>query len=181
MKKSLILLIFALILPLALTSCKKEEKDETIPDGMVRLENAGGDYTLCHLEEWIIDRNDGMLMLHFSETDASSISVSAFAPPRDSVTSLPEYLEGDYKNHILSTLPTAEFDDEGFAQASVSGRDARRVEFEATVAEKNYRFMQTITLGPDGYIYIFTYTSTPAIFDSHLEDVEKVLETFSFN
>ncbi len=182
MKKSIFTAVLAVILTLTLVSCSnKKEKDETLPEGFVRLENMGGEYTFAYPKSWIIDRNDGMVQLHVSEKDASGISVTAFAPPREGMTTLEEYLKSDYLDHLKSTLPTLEVSPDAFEETTLGTKDARKIVFDATVSDKDYRFMQVITLNNDGYIYIFTYTSTPDVFKTHEDNVNKVLDTFSFN
>ncbi len=180
-KKTLFILVFALVLTVSLVSCSDKKEDDTLPDGMLMTENAAGDYSFFYPEEWIVDRNDGMVMVHVSESDASSVSVSSFAPPREGMTTLEDYLENGYVNHIKDSVANVEIDSENFTAATLSGRDARRIEFSATVGEKDFRFLQVITLNTDGYIYIVTYTSTPDFFETHLENVEKIITEFKFN
>ena len=182
MKKTFFILILAVILTLTLISCSDSDQEgEKLARGYVRLENAGGEYSFVHPESWTVDRNDGMVQLHVSEKDASGISVTAFAPPRAGLTSLDEYLKSDYIDHLKSTIPTLEVSEDSFEETTLGERDARRIVFDAEISGKSYRFMQIVTLNTDGYIYIFTYTSTPDIFTSHMDAVNEILDTFLFN
>ena len=181
MKKSLFILALAIILTVFCTSCKKNLDDDTLPDGMTLIESKTGDFNFFYPDEWIVDRNDAMIMVHASKEDASGVSVTAFAHPRDGMESLEEYLKTTYVSHIKESVAGVEIDENAFKKSTLSGRDARRIEFVAKSGGKDYRFLQVITENSDGYIYIITYTSSDSNFKTHLDDVERIISEFKFN
>lgn len=57
---------------------------------------------------------------------------------------------------------------------------AQKYYYTATVTGNEIEYMQVIAIR-GGIVYIFTYTAVPVNFDSHIDDVEKILEYFSFD
>lgn len=175
--KKIVLVLFAIILAVTVSSCKKEESD--VPKGMFYEENGAVDYRLCLPDGWIIDRNDGMVSAHASEDDKSNVSVTAFELPR-SYTSLAEYLDSEYITYFEKNFSDMQIV-EDFTETTFGGNDARRIVFTADVGGIGYQFMQIITLHRNGYIYIFTYTSTPDYYKTHEEEIASIIDAFRFN
>lgn len=174
MKKLLVLTLIS-ILAFTFVSCQK--KDDTIPDGMFYEQNDAVSYKLYLPEGWIVDRNDKMVSAHASEDDRSNVSVTAFSLPRQFIGNLDEYIKSEYRDYLAKNLSGIEFLVD-FEVSTLGTLDARRAEFLANVGGIDYRFMQLLTQGPDGYVYIFTYTSTPDAFDSHSEEIQMILDNF---
>ena len=61
----------------------------------------------------------------------------------------------------------------------LGGQAAKRYIYTATMLDMNYRFMQVAAI-KGGYVYLFTYTSTDDLYESHIEDVNNIIEHFSF-
>ena len=61
--------------------------------------------------------------------------------------------------------------------ALVEKGEAKSYTYTANLGEYSYKFMQVACL-KNGTVYLFTYTSQPEQFDSHMGDVEKMLEHF---
>jgi hypothetical protein len=175
--KKIILIFTCLTLVFVLASCKKPNAD--VPNGMFYEENLAVDYKLYLPEDWVIDRNDGMVSAHVSENDKSNVSVTAFELPRE-FTTLSEYLEGEYMERFKTNFSGMEIV-EDFTETTLDGDDARQIIFKAEVGGITYQFMQILSLHRDGCIYIFTYTSTPDYFNVHKESVDKILSEFKFN
>ena len=84
-----------------------------------------------------------------------------------------EYTEDKYKE-IYSDYAFVEK-----GETTLGGRNAMRYVFTATIGEGHYKVMQVIaTYG--NYYYVFTYTSLPENFDSHLEEVNGMIGVFEF-
>ena len=56
----------------------------------------------------------------------------------------------------------------------LAGMKAKKYVYTATVTGQTYEFMQVVALKA-GTVYIFTYTSTEDVFDSHLEEVNAII------
>ena len=62
---------------------------------------------------------------------------------------------------------------------TLDGVAASKIEYTATLAGDQYKFMNIIcVVGAE--LYIFTYTSTVDLYDSHTEDVQSILDNFAF-
>lgn len=79
------------------------------------------------------------------------------------------YYEGQFK----ATFSDLAYSVEG-ENTTLAGMKAKKYVYTATVTGQTYEFMQVVAL-KTGTVYIFTYTSTEALFDSHLEDVNAIL------
>ena len=176
MKRFFSVLVLVLMCVLCLVSCSKGNETD-VPEGMVEAENKFVDYRFFYPENWILDRCDGMISCHVSKDDASNVSVTAFTP--DDMKPLEDYLKEEYMTYFKANFSDMEII-EDFADTTLDNAPAKRIVFKATVGEKAYQFMQCLAYGRDGYIYIVTYTSTPEAYDSHLEDVEKIVSEFRF-
>lgn len=177
MKKFSLIFIFILILTI-LVSCSKKEAH--IPEGMAVLNGDAVNYNFFYPENWQIDRNDGMVSVYVSDKDRSNVSVTTFTAPAD-IQGVDGYLTmGDttYYDHVKATFPDFEMLSDG-EETTLSGAPARQFVFTATIAGDTYKFRQVITYYY-GYIHILTYTSTLEGFDSHLDEVNKIISEFKF-
>lgn len=175
MKK--IILISVLILSLCLLASCSNNKAPNVPEGMTLSENEAVDYYLYYPEKWTVDRNDGMVSVYVSDKDRSNVSVTAFTAPSN-VNNIEDYLNSDYLGYVESNFPELEMITAG-EESTLGGVDSRRYVFSANIAGGDYKFMQNITYRY-GYIYIFTYTSTLDLFDTHIDEVTKIIEEFEF-
>lgn len=195
-RKTKILLIVGLI-ALLLISCA--EKDNWIPKGMKEASTEAVDYTIYVPDNWTVDVSTGMISAYVSEQDRSNITMIAFNLENDdSEMTVDEYWE-KYESEMLMTFPDMEYIDEmkndtadetastaaitgnGVTPTSMllGGLGANKYIYTATVTDAKYKYMQVICIR-GGIAYMFTYTSIPDNFDTHLEEVDRILETFSF-
>lgn len=176
--KKIGLIILTLILVFTAVSCKKDETDA--PDGMYLVENETAYYDLYLPEGWVVDRNDGMISAHASSTDVgSNISVTSIAVP-SGYDNYREYIDKGFTEHYKSTFPDMEIIEE-FTEVEVGGKSALKTIFTATVGGTEYQFEQVVATGKNLEVFVFTYTSTPELFDTHKADVEKILGELKFN
>ena len=176
--KKLLMLVTAIMLVITMTACG--EKDTGLPEGMKLPENDIVDYYFYYPETWSLSRNDGMISAYVSDSDASSVSVTAFNSNQE-VTSLDEYLAMDgttYADKLKSTFLDVEILSDG-EETKLHDAPARQFVFTANVGGETYKFRQIITFRFD-YIYIMTYTSTLEGFDKHTDEVNKIVKEFKF-
>ena len=174
--KRLSFILILVLMLVFLTACAKE-KNPDIPEGMTVSENEAVDYFLYYPEEWKINRNDGMVSVYASDNDRSNVSVTGFTAPAD-VSNVEDYLNNDYLGYVESNFPELEMLTSGEV-STLGGVDSRKYVFTANIAGGDYKFMQNITYRY-GYIYIFTYTSSADMFDTHIDNVNKMAEAFEF-
>ena len=83
-----------------------------------------------------------------------------------------------YEGDLLATFPDAVFGET--ANTVVDGSvAAEQHTFTATVTGYEYEFMETVFVR-GGTAYILTYTSTPDVFESHLDDVQSIVNSLKF-
>ncbi|MDD4772628.1 MAG: hypothetical protein PHZ09_03390 [Eubacteriales bacterium] len=186
-KKSIktVLLVVGLI-AILLFSCA--EQDNWIPKGMKKASTEAVDYTLFVPDGWTVDISTGVVSAYVSALDRSNITMIAFnLENENSDMTIDEYWE-KYEGEMRTTFPDMEMEHEstsaedGMNPVSMlfDGFNAKKYVYTATVTEVKYKYMQVICIR-GGIAYIFTYTSIPENFDTHLEEVDRILETFSFN
>ena len=100
MKKSLSLLLTAIITVSILTSCAN--KDTNVPEGFKEISDDAIGYDLYVPEDWISDISTGITSAYFSNTDPSNISMtSSFASAIDNKFSMlpsPNILKNIFNN-----------------------------------------------------------------------------------
>ncbi|MBE6700927.1 MAG: DUF1795 domain-containing protein [Ruminococcaceae bacterium] len=175
--KKLLVVTMLLTIVLTLASCSKKE-ETGFPEGMTYSENDAVDFMFFYPEDWTLDRNDGMVSARVSDKDHSNVSVTVFTSP-EGVVDIEGYLKDTYLGYVKENFPDLEMLSEN-EKTTLGGVDARQNVFSATVAGEKYQFLQVITYRY-GYIYILTYTSTAEGFDSHTEEVQKIIKEFKFN
>ena len=175
-KRVLALVIFV-VLVFSLVSCTK---DAYAPVGMKRITNKDiVDYTMYVPVEWTEDISTGIVTAYYSEKDRSNISVMAFDLDGDNLNMTVDEYWTDYKEDFIATFSDLAFEAEGEATL-VDKIAAKKYVYTATVTGVQYKFMQVVTI-TNGTVYVFTYTSTPDYYDSHLEDVNEILSYIEFN
>jgi hypothetical protein len=64
-------------------------------------------------------------------------------------------------------------------EGTLGGRPAHTYVYRGQVAGKTYRFSQTIA-AYRGMVYTLTYTAAEDVFDSHLDELGKMIAAFEF-
>ena len=88
------------------------------------------------------------------------------------ITTIEEYW-AYYEGQFKATFSDLTYSVEG-ENVMLAGMKAKKYVYTATVTGQTYQFMQVVALKA-GTVYIFTYTSTEAVFDSHMEEVNAIL------
>ncbi len=172
--KALFITVIAILM--LLTGCS-EASDIQAPDGMKLFSNEHVDYTAFVPAEWIVDMSTGTLSAYVSSADASNISITAQA--LEGIMTLDDYWKG-YEEDFNSTFTDMEYVGEAPTTTTLSGLPANKYVYTATVTGNDYKFMQVVCI-KETTVYVITYTSTPEKYDDNMENVEKVLDNFSFN
>ncbi len=92
------------------------------------------------------------------------------------ITTVEEYW-AYYQEQFAATFSDMTYSVEG-ENRMLAGMKAKQYVYTATVTGEVYEFMQVVALHA-GTVYIFTYTSTEANFDTHLEAVNQIIEYIS--
>jgi hypothetical protein len=158
---------------LSLASCG-EASDA--PSGMKLASNEIVDYSFYVPVEWVTDLAAGAVGAYFSSADPSSVSVMAWNIEDPSIT-LDSWWEGNVEDFNLAF---DNFNLEDSSNVLLNGMAAKKYVYTASLTEHNYKFIQVSCIAR-GMIYLFTYTSTVENFDTHIEDVDMMIENFKFN
>ncbi len=173
-------LFAVLILTLTVFSgCSASGTDIEAPDGMKLFSNEHTDYTAFVPASWTVDMSTGTLSAYVSSADASSVVITAQMLGQDDPKTLDGYWK-HYEESFNSTFKEFEYVGEAPTTTTLSGEPANKYVYTAKLGDNQYKFMQVVVIR-EMTVYVITYTSTPEGYDANLEDVEKILDNFSFN
>lgn len=181
-KKTVAVLTALLMLASAMlvfSSCNKEGAD--VPAGMKEASGDSVDYDLYIPSTWTSDVENGATTAYYSETDRSNISVMTFSAnyTDDTLANWWSSFEADFKTVY------SDFEIVSSESTVLDGVAALKTVFKGTLEDYEYQFMQVAAVKGAALskpqIYVFTYTSVPEAYDSHLEDVQSVLDAFNFH
>lgn len=148
--------------------------DKKTPEGMKIASPDGIEYVFYVPKTWVTDTSDKLSDAYFPESERSNVTATAFAP--DGSMTVEQYFdacEEIYERDISGY----EFISE--AARTVDGKEATSFTYKAVYGEAAYRIMQTVVYYNDMF-YSITYTALDGVFDSHMDDVEKMLDSFNF-
>ena len=163
--------IFAAVLP----GCSKA--DPTVPDGMKLASDPElATYTFFVPDSWSIDTQNASTRAYVSGTDRSFIMVmSGDLQHTDSTVdswweSGLDELKALYQNFELSV--------EG-EETKLDGADARKYVYSGDFGGTSFKYTQVAAV-KGGVIYIITYGATADKWDSHVDEVNKMIGNFRF-
>ena len=202
-KKSIRVMLAVLITVTSLLFSSCAGEDNWIPVGMKLASTEAVDYRMFVPESWTIDISTGVITAYVSNTDRSNITMMAYNLENENAAMTLEEYWTKHEGDLLATFPDMKYaaaasetssgaeDESGTVSEEnakniatpvsmlLDGIPAHKYTYDATVTGMSYRFMQTVAIRA-GIVYIFTYTSTPAVFDSHLEDITSIFDNFQF-
>lgn len=120
---------------------------------------------------WTVQRRTYNPKAYYSATDVSNVTINSFKADQyvyDGKTYWEDYIANTSLD--ISDIITDE-------NAKMGGYGAYSVEFVQKISGMTYKIKQ-VYLSVNSIIYVFTYTSTPANYDKHMEDVNKMIEMF---
>lgn len=180
-----ILLASALVLPCILLSSCGKANDSEVPEEMKKASADTAQYVLYVPETWKCDVASGATSAYYSDSDRSSVNVMIFSLGNSDpdISDWWDDFEEDYKSVYK------DFEIISREAVKLDGSDGEKIVFTGSLTHKdqtvNYKFMQVAAIGKKflsaPQVYVFTYTSSPEVYDSHLSDVQKMLDNFKFN
>lgn len=180
--RSIVAVALVLVTALVAVSCG-ENKD--VPKGMQLVESEFVDCKFYVPATWTADKTSGFLSAYVPD-DKSNVSLMTMTATR-AYKDIGEYIE-EYLTELKNTyvgfeyieaeslVPTAEKPETGL---TLGGKDAARLVYKIKVNDVIYKYMQVITAS-GFYIYTLTYTALVDKYDSHIEDVSKIITEFKF-
>ena len=143
------------------------EVDDTLIQAAVG--SSSDEETLSDSEALTTDVATDDSVITESGTAADSETLPEGLPTITTVEEYWAYYEGQFK----ATFSDLTYSVEG-ENVMLAGMKAKKYVYTATVTGQTYQFMQVVAL-KTGTVYIFTYTSTKEVFDSHMEKVNAIL------
>ena len=177
MKKTVALLMVLVMALCLLCSCGDDSATMNAPDGMKALTSSDKlDYNIYVPFSWTQDLSTGVVSAYAGMSDLSNISMTQYNYEENKI--LEDYIK-DYTEELKGNLGKFEMC-EGYPQNTLLDKvESVKLEYTATLASKDYKFMQIITL-KNGTMYFFTYTALADAYDAHTEDIQKILDNFDF-
>lgn len=178
MKKIIALLLATVLMTAALASCAKEET--TVPAGMKEASSDSANCDFFVPKNWICDVSSGATTAYYSTSDASNVSVMSFSAERSDYT-----VENWWENFQTNFEEVySDFEVISSENTILDGNAAMKFVYTGVLEGRTYQFMQVVSIQKVSLsapqIFIFTYTSLPDTYDSHLEDVQMMLDNFKF-
>ncbi|MBE6619062.1 MAG: hypothetical protein E7626_04690 [Ruminococcaceae bacterium] len=182
--KKIISLILIVITALTLFSCSREEGEA--PYGMKVASSELSEYYLYVPKDWEVTTEEDSLMAsaRASESDPSNVTMIGFEDGSDEYETIDDfwaYCKNEYSTRIFDFADgttTFTLTNEGEA-TTVGGLAAKKYEYRGKIADSDFCYT-TVLIKRDSIFYIFTYTSTPSLYDKHLEDVGFMLSYVEF-
>lgn len=152
---------------------KKYDKDVDVPSGMALASEKGRPYLLFCPESWNVDSSASITSVYTE--DRSNLTVQ-YTMPSEKEHSVQGYWDSCVEDYgsIMSDVEV-----ENKKSITVSGIEGCIVgDIRGRSGGVDYKFRQVIVLKGEIY-YVITYTATAENFESHLSDVDKMIEHFS--
>ena len=169
MKKTLLRLTVLTLAVFLLSSCNRKDPYAP-PSGMVAASDERASFCLFVPDGWVVDYSTAAAGAYFSPADPSSVSVMAWDLEHTD-TSLDDWWT---TNESELSLVFRDVVVESSENTTVNGLYAKKYVYSASLGEFSYRIMQVACI-QNTDVYLFTYTSTPENYESHLEDVDQIL------
>ena len=149
--------------------------DVETPEGMKLISTDERPYRFFVPENWKTNEKAEFSAAYYSSSDSSNVSVQYLMVSEQEIDkTVDEYFaecEERYKKVFTSyELLSAE-------DITMDGRAAKKYTYKIVSGGIEYKQMQAIAV-KGGVFYVLTYTALPENFDSHLGDVNKMIEHF---
>ncbi len=172
MRKNLVKAVSLLLLAvLAMSSALACSQDQYLPRNMKAAYTDADAFRFYIPEKWNPDEGQDSVSAYYSNSDPSSVSVLAWELTHtdDTVDTWWETNEQDLK------MVFSDYELISQENTTVDGKYAKKYIYTATLGQTKFKFMQ-VAFVSSAVVYLFTYTSKEATFDSHLDDVNMMLE-----
>ena len=147
----------------------------TAPEGMKLISTDERAYRFFVPDAWSVNVRTEATAAYIDEQDGSrtNVSVQMYMTGDESQT-VEQYWElcKNSYNEIFSSFALVSSED-----VKMDGISAKRYVYDVTSGGREYRQLQAI-VKKGAMFYVVTYTASPDLFDSHLADVDKMIENF---
>ncbi len=175
MKKCALLLAAAMLMT-ALVSCTASDTD--VPYGMQLIDDDVVDYRLYVPEDWTESISTGAVGAYYSAEDPTNVTVMMWND--DVNATVDDWWEG-YQEDFTAVYD--DFEIISTDNATLGGLTAKRYEYTGTLASTEFHYIQYVCMRYSvsvSAVYVLTFTSTEENYESHLEELESIVEYFEF-
>ena len=155
--------------------------DSWHPAGMKLASSEDADYKMWVPESWTVDMSTGITSAYAGSGDYSNVSVTAQNLSGEQNYLTPSEYWEIYKTDLEATFPDIAYDEdtEGGISLLLDENAAMKYSYTATVTGTEFHFISVVCIR-SGTVYLITYTAQPTIYENHLEEVQNILDNFSF-
>ncbi len=149
--------------------------DKYTPEGMKIASHEHNLFVFYVPLSWKCNMSDKMSEAYYPESGKPNVTVTSYVPYGENNTVEDYFLQCEeiYKKEINGYELISK------AERKVAERKGYSYTYKAVYGEVEFRIMQTIVMY-DEIAYSITYTARVDAFDSHLDDVNKMLDGFRF-
>lgn len=153
---------------------KKEYPDDVeIPAGMKLISTDERAYRFFVPTDWIDNGRTEISAAYAPENDSANVSLQMHVTSDESKTAADFFTDCEKRYQTIFEKYTLLSD----TDIEMSGLDAKKYIYTAVIGGVEYKQMQAIVMKGAVY-YVLTYTALPEVFDSHLDDVNMMIEQF---
>ena len=162
-----------LVLCLSLAACGSN--NDEAPEGYRLVSGDDVAYRFYAPISWSINSSGSIDSVYYSPEDPAMVMISFYAPDSEQadIDTYWEATESEYKK--LYT----DYELVSSGESTLGKSKAIQYTFTAKIGDNSYKIMQRIA-GHGQHYYTMTYMASPETFDAHLEEVQKMADSFSF-
>ncbi len=154
---------------------KELDENAEAPEGMKLASNDDVAYRFYVPADWTVTR-DEQIFSAYVESDRANVSVVPYSPETDGMSVAEFYT---MCAEMMGSAAGEGFEELSHEETTLGGRNATAYRYNFTVGGTQYSYLQVIAVYRS-MVYSVTYTARPEHFDSHMEDVEAILDAFAF-
>ena len=177
--KKILTVCICIVLCLSFAACG-ENSEVDVPMGMqLASDESIPDYILMVPNDWTVEESTGTTTAYYKDNLSGAVIATftaSFSVPKEDVT-LDNYFDS-FSNEFTQIFGESEKDAES-SYTKLGDEDAKQYIYTASFSDIEYKFWQVFCLH-EGRMYTLTYSTPTEYFDKFAEDMELILEYFSF-
>ena len=166
----IVIAMLAICMALSLVACGQSSN---APDGMKNVAKEKDPFNLYVPQSWMTNSGD-VVGAYYSSYDKSNITIMPYG---GDFATTDEYWE-DFKTRCAAEFAEFEVIKEKEAKV-VAQRNALQFVYKLKVDEIVYQCQQTV-LSYGNLLYVITYTAAADKYETHLSDIDNILNVFEF-
>ncbi len=170
-----VLLALVVSLAVTFTACSNTSDEYAPPAGMINASVAEANFYLYVPDKWTVDNSAISAGAYYNKADPSSVSLMRGDLDAETLSAENPLDAWWDKNKTELSEVFSDFNVESEDNLLIDSAAGKKYVYTASIAGDSYKFMQAAVIKKED-VYIFTYSSTPENFDSHLDEVSEMIE-----